>query len=137
MFKLTVDPRFGDINAMKHANSIAAAMWFEHARNPVFRIFIPDLDLSHEKWNLIMARTVYEYNSQIVYGSEVDIHTYISKIGNSSFRITQEAWQNGEIRATCVSTVVHFDFITKKSIPIPDDIRKILEEHLQEENAGN
>ena len=133
MFKTTVSPRFGDIDGLKHANNIAVAIWFEQARNSVYRLFTADLDLSYEKWKLIMARTEYDYVGEMFYGDDVTIVTYISRIGNSSFTITQEAWQQERMRAIGRSVLVHYDFINKRSIPIPDDIRNVLKEHLQEE----
>ncbi len=133
MFKTTVSPRFGDIDGLKHANNIAVAIWFEQARNSIYRLFTPDLDLSYEKWKLIMARTEYDYVGEMFYGDDVTIVTYISRIGNSSFTITQEAWQQERMRAIGRSVLVHYDFINKRSIPIPDDIRNVLKEHLQEE----
>jgi len=133
MFKATVTPGFGEINGMKNANNNAISIWFEKARNPIFRLFIPDLDLSYEKWNLIMARIEYDYVGKILYGEDVEIVTYISRIGNSSFTITQDAFQNGKKVAICKSTIVHYDFINKRSILIPGDIRKCLEDHLHEE----
>ncbi|KXS40583.1 MAG: thioesterase [Methanolobus sp. T82-4] len=136
MFKTTVTPRFGDIDGLKHANNIAIAIWFEQARNPVFRLFTPDLDLSYENWKLIMARTEYDYVGEMFYGSDVDIITYISRIGNSSFTVIQEAWQNGKKGAIGRSTIVHYDFINKRSVPIPDDIRAELEKHFQEEESS-
>ncbi|MEZ5335318.1 MAG: thioesterase family protein [Methanolobus sp.] len=134
MFKTTVTPRFGDIDGLQHANNIAIAIWFEQARNPVFRLFTPDLNLSYETWKLIMARTEYDYVGEMFYGPDVEIVTYISRIGNSSFVVTQEAWQNNKIGAIGMSTIVHYDFINKKSVPIPDDIRTELEKHLQEKS---
>ncbi|MDK2892266.1 thioesterase family protein [Methanohalophilus sp.] len=133
MFKTTVTPRFGDIDGLKHANNIAIAIWFEQSRNPIFRLFTPDLDLSYEKWKLIMARTQYDYLCEMIYGSDVTIISYVSKIGKSSFTVTQEAWQDDKICAIGRSVLVHYDFINKRSMPIPDDIRKALEEHFQED----
>lgn len=130
MFKTTVTPRFGDIDGLKHANNISIAIWFEQARNPVFRLFTPDLDLSFEKWKLILARSEYDYVGEINYGSDVDINTYIARIGNSSFTTGHEAWQNGKLCARGLVVIVHYDFINKKSVPIPDTIRRALEEHL-------
>lgn len=130
MFKTTVTPRFGDIDGLKHANNISIAIWFEQARNPVFRLFTPDLDLSYEKWKLILARSEYDYVGEITYGFDVDINTYIARIGNSSFTIGHEAWQNGRLCAKGQVVIVHYDFINKKSMPIPETIRRALEEHL-------
>ena len=60
----------------------------------------------------------------------MEIRTYVSKIGNSSFTVYQEAWQNGVKKATGEVVLVYFDFNNQKSMRIPDDIRKDLSEHL-------
>lgn len=130
MFTTTVTPRFGDADGLRHINNIAISEWFEQARNPVFRFFTPDLDLSYEKWKLILARTEFDYIGQMYYGEDVEIRTFIVRIGNSSFTIGQEAWQRGGLKAKGQAVTVHYDFLNKRSVPIPDDIRKKLQEHL-------
>ena len=45
-----------------------------------------------------------------------------------------EAWQNGKLAVKGKAVVVHFDFIEKKSMPIPKTIRTQLTEHLVIEN---
>lgn len=130
MFITTVTPRFGDADGLKHINNIAISEWFEEARNPVFRFFTPDLDLSYEKWRLILARTEFDYVGEMYYGEDVEVRTFIVRIGNSSFTIGHEAWQRGGLKAKGQAVTVHYDFLNKKSVPIPDDIRKKLQEHL-------
>ncbi len=136
MFIETVTPRFGDSDGLRHINNIALVEWFEVGRNPIFRMFTPDLDLSYEKWKLILVRTEFDYIGQMFYGRDVEIRNYITHIGNSSFTIGHEAWQDGELKAKGRAILVHFDFINQKSMPIPDSIRAQLEEHLIiEENS--
>ncbi len=136
MFIETVTPRFGDADGLRHINNIALVEWFEVGRNPIFRMFTPDLDLSYENWKLILVRTEFDYLGQMYYGRDVEIRNYITHIGNSSFTIGHEAWQDGELKAKGKAVLVHFDFIDQKSIPIPDSIRAQLEEHLLiEENS--
>ena len=132
MFKTTVTPRFGDIDGLQHANNIAIAIWFEQARNPIFRFFTPDLKLDYESWKLIMARAEYDYVGEMFYGEDVEIHTYITRIGNSSFTIGQEAWQNGKMGAKGETVIVHYDFLEKRSKSISDPIKELLKEHLRE-----
>ncbi len=135
MYKTVVTPRFGDIDGLRHVNNTVLAIWFEQARNPIFRMFTPDLDLSYENWKLIMVRTEFDFLSEMYYGEDVEIRTYILKIGNSSFTMGHEAWQNGNLRVKGEAVLVHFDFIEKKSVPIPDSIRSQLNEHLMIEDA--
>lgn len=130
MFKITVEPRFGDTDGLRHINNIALVEWFEVGRNPIFRIFTPDLDLSYEKWKLILVRTEFDYLGQMYYGKDVQINSFITKIGNTSFTIGHEAWQDGELKALGKAVIVYYDFLKGKSIKIPDSIRKLLEEHV-------
>lgn len=130
MFTVKVTPRFGDADGLRHINNIALVEWFEVGRNPIFRLFTPDLDLSHEKWKLILVRTEFDYIGQMYYGEDVEIRSYITRIGNTSFTIGHEAWQHGELKARGKAVIVHYDFIEGKSKPISDSIRKSLEKHL-------
>lgn len=98
-------------------------------------MFTPDLDLSYENWKLIMVKTEFNFLNQMYYGKDVEIKTYILKIGNTSFTIGHEAWQNGKLTVKGEAVVVHFDFIEKKTIPIPDSIRSQLNEHLMVDDA--
>jgi acyl-CoA thioester hydrolase len=133
MFTIRVTPRFGDTDGLRHINNIALVEWFEVSRNPIFRIFTPDLDLSYDKWKLILVRTEFDYIGQMYYGEDVEIRSYITKIGNTSFIIGHEAWQDDELKARGKAIIVHYDFIEERSKPIPDSIRKSLEKHLIKE----
>ena len=133
MFKDYITPRFGDIDGLKHVNNTVVADWFEIGRNGIFRYFTPDLNLSYEKWKLIMVRTEFDFVSQMFFGRDVEIRTYLLKIGNSSFTIGHEAWQYGELKAKGKAVIVHYDFIEKKSKPIPYEIKEKLINHLIDE----
>ncbi|MDR2830456.1 MAG: acyl-CoA thioesterase [Methanobrevibacter sp.] len=130
MFKIKIIPKFGDLDGLKHITNTILADWFETGRNDIFKLFTPDFDLSYEKWKLIMARTTYDFVGQMYLGRDVEIRTFILEIGNSSFTIGHEAYQDGELKVKGEAICVYFDFIEQKSKPIPNDIRKKLEEHL-------
>lgn len=137
MFKVTVTPRFGDLDGLRHVNNNVVGIWFELGRNDFFRFFTPDLSLDYENWKLIMVRTEYDFTGQIYYDGDVEIKSYILRVGNSSFTTGHEAWQCGELKAKGKSVIVHYDFIKQESKPIPEDIKAKLREHLiNEEDIG-
>lgn len=137
MFKISVTPRFGDIDGLRHVNNNIVGIWFETGRNDIFRFFTTDLSLSYEDWKLIMVRTEYDFVGQIYYNEDVEIRTYVLKIGNSSFTLGHEAWQCGELKAKGKAVLVHFNFMEQKSVKLPDDIREKLSQHLiNEEDIG-
>lgn len=131
MFITTISPRFVETDALGHINNTVVPVWFEQARAPIFRFFTPDLDF--KKWRLIVAKIEVEYKRELLFSNEVEIKTYLSHIGNSSMVITQEAYQRENLCAKGNATLVHFDYQLKKSSPIPDDIRKLMHEHLSSE----
>jgi acyl-CoA thioester hydrolase len=133
MFIRTIEPAFYDTDALGHVNNTRLPAWFELARNDLFRLFTPDLD--PRKWRLIMARMEVDYRAELQYGCEIEIRTYISRLGNSSFTVSQEARQNGQLTNLGHTVLVHFDHHAKRAIPIEGDLRESLEAHLQEEPA--
>jgi acyl-CoA thioester hydrolase len=132
MFTTTVSPRFGDIDGLGHINNVVLAEWFELGRNPLFRIFEPNLRVAHGVWPLIMAHTEYDFVGEIFFQHDVEIRTFIGRIGTKSFTVCHEAWQEGRLCTTGSAVIVHFDFIERKSTPIPEDKKKLLAEHLKE-----
>ena len=128
MFIEKITPRFCETDALGHINNIAYLSWFEGARNSIFKIFVPDLNIA--KWNMILAHMEIDYLAQGEYQFEVEVKTRIEKIGNSSLNVIHEAHQQGKIIAKCSLVMIHFNYETNKSAPIPDDIRAKLQEHL-------
>jgi acyl-CoA thioester hydrolase len=130
MIAITVTPRFGDIDGLGHVNNVVLAEWFELARNPLFRIFEPNLRLAHDVWPLILAHTDYDFIAEIFFQHDVEIRSSVSRIGTKSFTIRHEAWQEGRLCATGSAVIVHFDFVNRKSTPIPEEKKRLLAEHL-------
>jgi len=128
MFHLEIEPRFNDTDALGHISNTALPVWFEQARKPVFRIFQPGLEIAN--WPLIIARIEIDLLAQSYWHMPVQIRTGIGKIGNSSFHVVQEAWQNDKKIARGVAVLIHFDYAAEKAVPIPDDIRAQLAEHM-------
>ena len=127
MFTEKLRPRFSDTDALGHINNTTIPVWFEGGREPIFRLFIPDLNLT--KWKLIIAKIEVSYHGQLFYGEEVEMRTYISRIGNASFDVYQEVWQQGEKCVSGTAAMVHFNYQTQGAQKIPDDIRTELIKH--------
>lgn len=130
MFTLEIEPRFSDTDALGHISNTSLPVWFEQGRTPLFRIFNPTLEV--KTWPLIIARLEIDLLAQSYWHMPVEIRTGIGDIGNSSFRVIQEAWQDGKKIARGVSVLIHFDYEHEKSVPIPDEIKAKLAEHVME-----
>jgi acyl-CoA thioester hydrolase len=130
MFSTTIQPRFGDTDILGHINNIVPSLWFETARTPLFKLFVPDLNFSPATIPLIMAHTDYDFVGELLFQYPVEILTWVSRIGTKSFTVYHEARQRDKTGVKGNAVIVYYDFMTRQSIPIPEDKRKILEEHL-------
>lgn len=130
MFSEVITPRFSDTDALGHINNTKVPIWFEGARNPIFKIFTSEL--STESWPLILAKIDVEFHQQMFYQQELEVRTYIGRVGNSSFTVYQEIWQQGQKCTSGTAVMVHFDYKTQKSAAIPAEIKAELEQHLFE-----
>ncbi|WOT05202.1 acyl-CoA thioesterase [Shewanella youngdeokensis] len=124
-FSLTIQPRFCETDALGHINNTVIPVWFEAAREPIFKIFNPTQDLS--KWNLIVAGFNFAFNAPTYFATDVIVKTWVSRIGNSSFELTQSCWQQGKQTAQAQTTMVNYDFTTEKSVALSAEIRAQLE----------
>jgi len=130
MFEITVYPRFGDLDALGHVNNTVPSFWFESGRTQVLKMFDPELTVDKKYFPLIIAHLDYDFISQIYLKHDVQIKTWISKIGTKSFTVSHEAWQDGRLCVKGNAVIVHFDFNKQVTTPIPEEKKKILEEHL-------
>ncbi|GAA0373932.1 thioesterase family protein [Bowmanella denitrificans] len=124
MLSQEYDVRFYETDALRHVSNTVLAGWFEAAREPIFRLFSPELDLTN--WPLILASYKIDFLRQIFYGKPVQVRTGISRIGKSSFDVYQEIWQDEQQCATGITTMVHFDYATQSSKAISEQVRSEL-----------
>jgi len=122
-----IKPRFCETDGLGHINNTVVAQWFEGARDPVFKWFTPDLSLN--KWQLILAKTTVEFHAELQYGENIELRTFISRVGNSSFDVYQEAWQQDKKCASGTAVMVHFDYLTKTSKKISDIVIEEMLKH--------
>jgi len=130
MFSIIVRPRFGDLDALGHVNNTVPGLWFETGRNPILEIFDPELTIDKKSFPLIIAHIDFDFTDQLYLKHEVEIRTFISKIGTKSFTVYQEAWQQGRLCVKGNAVIVHYDFNKEVTTPIPEDKKNLLKKHM-------
>jgi acyl-CoA thioester hydrolase len=78
------------------------------------------------KWNLIIAGFTVNFNAPTYFASDVTVKTWVNRIGNSSFELTQSCWQNGNKTVEAKTSVVHYDYTAEKSVALSDSLREQL-----------
>ena len=128
MFTEKVIPRFSETDALGHINNTVLPVWFEAARVPIFKFFTPDLN--PHNWKLIIAKVEVSFVGELFYAHEVTINSSIEQIGNSSFVIRQEAWQQDKCCAIGKTVMVRYDFASKTKQMLSADEKAALTQHL-------
>ncbi|MCL6599919.1 acyl-CoA thioesterase [Alicyclobacillus macrosporangiidus] len=134
MFVTRIRPRVSETDGVGHINNTTVPIWFEAGREEIFRLFMPEL--SFKDWNLVIVHMSIDYVKETFYGSDVEVHTWIRRIGNTSFDIGEALYQDGVLRARGMCTYVYYSLKERRPQPIPPDIRDQLAQHLQVEPDG-
>ena len=131
VFSIDINPRFCDTDAMGHINNTVYPVWFLEGRESILKIFNPSL--STDEVSLVLAKSEIEYLGEVFFRKSVEVRTYVLRTGVSSVLVGQEVWQDGNLKATATATMVNFDKRTRKSLPIPNEIKQELSKHLLED----
>ncbi|GER66875.1 thioesterase [Weizmannia acidilactici] len=131
MHETQLRPRFCETDALGHINNASYFVYFEDARLQFFESIGASVEI--KDFNIILASAKCDFISQAFYNQVLAVRTGVSKIGNSSCELAHEILdaETGRLIARGKAVIVFFDFDAQKSRPIPEDIRGILEKHLE------
>ncbi|PAV27096.1 thioesterase [Tamilnaduibacter salinus] len=125
---LTLSLRWGDQDSYGHANNTVFFRFFEEAR--ITWLSEAGLNTQAEGTGPIIIKTSATFLRELNYPANVTIETYAGKAGRTSL----ETWhrvldadssdQYGEGDAK----IVWFDHETRRSCPLPDELRKLAAE---------
>lgn len=131
-FAHTLEVRFRDCDPMGHANNAVYLTYLEQTRFAHWRSLwgfgTPQLPKGMP--GVILARVEADYKRPARYGETLEIRLTVAEIGRTSFRYEYEI-VDGEGRTilTAKTVQVMYDYVAEKPVPIPDDIRTLLEVH--------
>ena len=123
--------RFRDIDGMGHVNNAVYLSYIELARTQFYMHQANKRTL--DEIDFILAHVEIDFESQAVWGDQIQVAVWPSKIGTSSFTLSYEISEkrSGRILARAKSVLVSYDYERRKSKPIPADFRKPLEAALE------
>ena len=131
-FTTDIQMRFRDIDGMGHVNNAVYLSYTELARTQFY------MKQAHKKTlediDFILAHVDIDFESQAVWGDEIQVTAWPSKIGTSSFTLSYEVSEkrSGRVLARAKSVQVSYDYDKKKSKPIPPEFRRLLEDALED-----
>lgn len=121
---------WGDQDAFGHVNNTVPLRWFESSRIAYMgRVGLSEL-YETQKTGPILASITTNYRSQLHYPDRVFVGARVSRIGRSSLTMDHVAVSlaSNTIAVDGTSTLVVFNYHAGRSEPVPEQIRRAIEE---------
>lgn len=123
-YSTTIELRFSDLDAYGHVNSAIYFTYLETARLKLFGDFFREV--SEQGIFAVVARAECDFKAPILLYDRVAVTVWVSRLGSSSFDLDYRLHdEQGTDYAIARTTMVCFDAVNKKAVPIPESIRKM------------
>jgi acyl-CoA thioester hydrolase len=129
------EPRFGDMDALRHLNNVAIARLYEDARVR-FTDGCGFRDALESGHGLLVAEVAIQYLGEGRYPDPLILCCGIGRIGTSSFVIAQGLFQGGRCIGTAETTLVHVNRREGGARPLTEQGRAPLLAHQLRPAAG-
>lgn len=106
-FSHRTETRFADMDVLGHINNVSMAGLFEHGRGMFNHAIVVQRRAAGQRWLIVSVSL--DYIAEAHFPEHVDVASGILRIGNSSWDIASAAFQGGECKATCITTIVLTD----------------------------
>lgn len=130
LFRQRQTVRWGDMDAYRHVNNVMYFRYLEEARIAWLSGLGFPVDQDSAPNGPVLASTRCDYRKSIVYPAEIEILSFVARVGNSSFSVQQaivDADDPAVVYAVSESTSVWIDYASGRSMPLPDALRANLE----------
>ena len=123
-----VSIRFSDEDNMGHINNVAYGAYVEQARVAFIDAFLKSGGPGGIDY--VLANVNIDFRREMHFPGTVDIGARLIRIGTKSITTGYGLFKDSENVATAGSVNVFFDNKSTKTIPIPEELRKGLEDEL-------
>ena len=114
-FNHRTETRFADMDTLGHINNVAMAGLFEHGRGMFNHAIEVQRRAPGQRWLIVSVNL--DYIAEAHFPEHVDIACGILRVGGSSWDIASAAFQGGECKATCITTIVLTDANGPTALP--------------------
>ena len=120
--------RFGDVDAMRHLNNVAALSFFEDARIQYITGLVGNDPTTRRGFGLIFAEMRVNYRAPAFYDEEIRTRVRPAEVARSSVKLAFEmhAVGDGRLIAEGYGTVVGYDYAAGRAMLLPDSFRAAL-----------
>jgi acyl-CoA thioester hydrolase len=127
---VTLPVQWGDQDAFGHVNNTVYFRWYESARIAYGRRTGMNVWKETQNVGPILASITCDFRRQVTFPDTIHVGARVTRMGRSSMTmehiLVSEA--AGAVAAEGTSAVVIFDYNAGQSYPIPDEIRRAIEQ---------
>ena len=118
--------RWGEMDVLGHVNNAQYLRYFEESRTAWCESIGMPLRSSGQGMILLKASVTYKKPVGYPANARVELHTGL--IGNTSFNLINTLTVEGDVSPACIGefVIVWFDYVNKKALRVPDEIRRFL-----------
>lgn len=119
--------RYQDLDPNTHVNHTSIAAYFEDGR---VRLRNDHLAALGDKFltGFVLAKLTLQFHAEVHFPGSVDIGTSMSRLGNTSYSLTQGLFQGDVCVASAEVVTVLLDTDTRRPKPLSDEMRAALQE---------
>ncbi len=129
LYIATIPVRIGDINYGNHVGNDAILSIVHEARMLILKAY-GYTELNAAGTSLIMADVMIAYKGEAFYGDTLTVKIYAEELGTVSFDLLYHitTMRNGVVKdiAHCKTGMACFNYDTRKTAAITDDLRTLL-----------
>jgi len=131
IFKLDLEVRFRDVDAMGHVNNAVYFTYFENGRVGFFN---PDEGPNRvPEFGFILAHVSCDFIRPVMMGDRISLEMWVKQIGKKSFTFHYQIVGRNDgasVFATGESAQVCFDYTQNRSIPVSGSLKSFLSQYL-------
>jgi acyl-CoA thioester hydrolase len=122
-----IHPRFRDTDAMGHINNAVYVSYLEVGRQVYWQKL--DAQSDYRRVPFILAHVTIDFRSEALVSEVLEIAMRCEWIGDKSFAFSYRIREKttGRVVADAISIQVCYDYALKRSIAVPEELRRRLE----------
>jgi acyl-CoA thioester hydrolase len=124
-YRLTDNVRFADLDPNHHVNNAVYATYFETGRVTLMKDRSYGLMPEGLAW--IMVRLDIHFRAELKWPGAIEMGLGVSKFGRTSVTFDQVVFSEGRCVASSQSVSVLIDDVTRRPVPLTEEIKKNFE----------
>ncbi len=134
----SITMRWGDMDAVGHLNNTYYFRYLEQIRLDWLESLGHGIDPEGE--GPVLASTSCTFRKELTYPADVEVTIELEKLGRSSVCLRHHFYRKGDadtVYAYADVTLVWVNYREGKAVPVPADIRAVLEQAVAHHEAGH